>query len=136
MMNLEFNKLDKKTLRNFGLITGTIISILFGLLLPWVFSHDLPLWPWIIAGISWVWAIISPLTLIPVYRIWMKLGYGLGWINSRIILGIMFYVIFLPAGIIMKLFGKDPMARTLNKDQNSYRVSHTLRHKNHVERPF
>jgi len=135
-MNLEFNNLNKETLRNFGLIIGAIISVLFGLFLPWVFSHNLPLWPWIITGILWGWAMLSPLTLLPVYRAWMKIGYGLGWINSRIILGIMFYVIFLPSGIIMKLSGKDPMARSLNKKQISYRVPHTLRNKDHVERPF
>jgi len=135
-LNLEIDKLDKKPLRNFGLLTGTIISVLFGLLLPWIFSHDIPLWPWIVAGILWVWAMLSPLTLMPVYRIWMRIGYGLGWINSRIILGVMFYIIFLPSGLIMRLVGKDPMARTLNVNQDSYRVPHTLRNKNHVERPF
>ncbi len=136
MMNLEIDNLDKKTLRNFGFITGAIISILFGLFFPWVFSHDLPIWPWIITGILWALAMLSPLTLMPVYRTWMRVGYGLGWINSRIILGIMFYVIFLPSGIVMKLFGKDPMTRSLNKKQISYRVPHTLRNKDHVERPF
>jgi len=135
-MNLEFNNLDKKTLRNFGLITGAIISILFGLFFPWIFSHNLPYWPWFITGILWGLAILSPLTLMPVFRTWMRVGYALGWINSRIILGIMFYVIFLPSGIVMKLFAKDPMTRSLNKKQISYRVPHTLRNKDHVERPF
>lgn len=135
-MNLEINSLDKKMLRNFGLITGAIISILFGLFFPWIFNHNLPYWPWFIAGILWGLAILSPLTLMPVYRTWMRVGYGLGWINSRIILGIMFYVIFLPSGIVMKLFAKDPMTRSLNKKQISYRVPHTLRNKDHVEKPF
>jgi len=135
-MNLELNKSDKNTLRNFGLISGAIISVLFGLLLPWIFNHDLPLWPWLISGILWACAMLSPITLNPVYRVWMRVGYCLGWINSRIILGIMFYVIFLPSGFIMRLVGKDRMARTLNKKQNSYRVSHALRLKNHIERPF
>ena len=116
-MNLEINKLDKKTLRNFGLITGAIVLVLFGLFLPWVFSHKLPYWPWVLTGILWGLAMLSPLALTHVYRIWMRIGNGLGWINSRIILGIMFYVIFLPSGIIMKLLGKDPMTRSLNKKQ-------------------
>ena len=135
-MNHKIDSFDKQMLRNFGLITGAIILILFGLFFPWVFSHDLPYWPWIITGILWGWAMLSPLTLMPVYRVWMKVGSGLGWINSRIILGVIFYVIFLPSGLIMRLAGKDPMTRTLNKNQESYRVPHTLRNKNHVERPF
>ena len=136
MMNLEIDKLDKKTLRNFGLITGAIILALFGFFFPWVFNHDLPLWPWVIAGILWGWAMLSPLTLQPVYQVWMKVGYGLAWINSRIILGVMFYVIFLPSGLIMRMVGKDPMARTFNENLKSYRVLHSERTKDHVERPF
>jgi len=135
-MNLEKDNTDKQMLRSFGLITGAIISALFGLFLPWVFNYDLPYWPWIITGILWGWAMLSPSTLMPVYRIWMKVGYGLGWINSRIILGVMFYVIFLPSGLIMRLAGKDPMKRTLDKNQESYRIHHPERTKDHVERPF
>lgn len=127
---------DKKTLREFGLITGAIFAGLFGLLFPWLFERSIPLWPWILLSILWVWALILPASLLPVYRGWMAIGHVLGWINTRIILGIMFYIIFLPIGIIMKLFGKDPMARTIEKSQNSYRITNTIPKKEHVERPY
>ncbi|MDH5413444.1 MAG: SxtJ family membrane protein, partial [Flavobacteriaceae bacterium] len=92
--------------------------------------------PWIIAGILWVWALLLPSTLNLVYRGWMAIGHVLGWINTRIILGIMFYIIFLPVGLLLKLAGKDPMARTITKSQNTYRVIHPVPKKNHVERPY
>ena len=126
----------KKVLREFGLITGAILVVLFGLFFPWLFEHNFPFWPWIVAGILWIWALVLPATLKGVYRAWMAIGHGLGWINSRIILGIMFYLIILPTGLIMRLVGKDPMARTLDKSQNTYRVTTTVRTKEHVERPF
>ena len=106
-MNIEDKKLDKKHLRECGLITGAILVCLFGLFLPWLFEYKFPSWPWIIAGILWTLAIVLPISLAPVYRLWMKIGHVLGWINTRIILGIMFYLIFLPVGLILRLAGKD-----------------------------
>ncbi len=135
-MNSENKKLDKKHLREFGLITGGILVGIFGLLLPWLLEHDFPSWPWIIAGILWVWAILLPTTLRPVYRAWMAIGRVLAWINTRIILGIMFYLIFFPVGLVLKLAGKDAMTRKLNKTQDTYRIIHPVPPKNHVEKPY
>lgn len=135
-MKIESKKLDNKTLRDFGLITGSILVGLFGLLFPWIFEHNFPIWPWIIAAILWVWALLLPATLNPVYRGWMAIGHVLGWINTRIILAIMFYIIFLPVGLLLKILGKDPMARKLIKSQGTYRVIHPPHNKDHVERPY
>jgi hypothetical protein len=66
----------------------------------------------------------------------MTLGHWLGWINTRIILGVMFYTVFFIAGLAMKLAGQDPMSRKLNKTAKSYRVASHARPKDHVERPF
>ena len=127
---------DKSELRKFGYITGGIAAVLFGIVLPWLFGHGYPMWPWIIAGILWVWATIAPSTLMPVYKGWMAIGHVLGWINTRIILGIIFYLMFLPVGMVMRLFGKDPMARKIDNSISSYRVVHAIPRKNHVEKPY
>ncbi|WP_078476162.1 SxtJ family membrane protein [Solemya elarraichensis gill symbiont] len=135
-MKSDIKELNKKELRQFGLITGAIVAVLFGLFLPWVFENDIPTWPWIITAVLWLWAIVLPATLAPVYRAWMAFGNVLGFINTRIILGIMFYLMFLPAGFIMRLLGKDPMARKIDKDLESYRTIHACPKRNHVERPY
>ena len=95
-----------------------------------------PLWPWVVGGILTIWAVILPKTLRPVYRVWMAVGHVLGWINSRIILGIVFYIVILPAGGIMRVFRKDPMARGFDAQASTYRVSSSNQSKNHLERPF
>ena len=136
IMNNQTQQLDKQELREFGLITGAIVAVLFGLLLPWLFDQKLLLWPWIVAGVLWTWALLLPASLLPVYRGWMAIGHVLGWINTRIILGIMFFIVFLPAWLIMRLLGKDPMARKIDKSQTTYRVMHALPKKDHVERPY
>lgn len=127
---------DKKELRNFGFVTGGITPVVFGLLLPWLFNHDFPKWPWIIGAVLVIWGLAIPLTLKPVYHVWMTIGLCLGWINTRIILSIMFYLIILPVGVVMRMFGKDPMARKITKNQKSYRITSSDPDKTHVERPY
>ena len=127
---------DKKELRNFGFITGGLTPVFFGLLLPWLFGHNFPRWPWIVAVVLVAWALVLPMSLKPVYRVWMTIGLCLGWINTRIILSIMFYLIILPVGAVMRLAGKDPMARSINREQKSYRVTSVVPDKKHVEKPY
>ncbi|MDH3901107.1 MAG: SxtJ family membrane protein [Gammaproteobacteria bacterium] len=86
----EIAELDKPGLRKFGLITGAIVVGLFGLLLPWLLDHHWPVWPWVVAAALWVPALVFPAVLKPVYRGWMKFGAVLGFINTRLILGLFF----------------------------------------------
>lgn len=128
--------LNSKELRRFGLVTGGIVAALFGVALPWLFGHTLPLWPWVVGGVLGSWALAHPLSLAPVHRAWMALGHALGWVNSRIILGLAFYAIVLPTGVVMRLFGHDPLARTFDQKSQSYRMPSANQPKNHFERPF
>jgi len=128
--------MSKHDLRKFGLLTGFIFAVLFGLLFPWIFNHTIPTWPWILWLILSAWALIHPNSLNPVYNIWMKIGHALGWINTRIILAIMFYLLFFPMAIIMKIIGRDVMYKKLDKTLPSYRKKSTPQPKEHIERPF
>ena len=128
--------MNNTDLRKFGLTMGVVIVLLFGLLLPWIFDHGFPLWPWIPAGAFWLTAVAAPALLAPVYRGWMRFGHVLGWINTRIILGLMFFTVFLVVAVIMKLLRKDPLSRKLDKTLNSYRVPSEVRERNHMEKPF
>lgn len=129
--------LDNQGLRKFGLTTGAIIVILFAFFFPWVFDMAaMPVWPWIAAGILWVPALFMPSVLRPVYVTWMKIGHVLGWVNTRIILGVLFYVLVFPMGLIMRLFGKDPMARKMSKSISSYRIESVSEPKDRLEKPY
>ncbi|RKZ36528.1 MAG: sxtJ [Gammaproteobacteria bacterium] len=132
-MNIEIP--DKKGLREFGLITGGLFVGLFGLLFPWLFSFALPVWPWVIAGVLWGLALLIPQHLKWIYRGWMSFALVLGWINTRLILGIMFYFIMTPMGLIMRLFGKNAM-KNRAPQSDSYRTLTPSRSPQHLERPF
>ena len=135
-MTGQIEALDKAGYRKFGLVTSAIIIVLFGLALPWVFSLSFPRWPWIVAGILSAWALLFPITLRPVYIGWMKFGNMMNWINTRIILGIMFYVLILPFGLVMRLLGHDPMRRNLDSSMSSYRIESQKQDKDNVEHPY
>ena len=49
----------------------------------------------------------------PLYRGWMKFAHGLGWVNTRIILTLVYYLVFSPLAILFKIIGKDPMNRKI-----------------------
>ena len=130
---------SKQELRKFGFIMGAMFALLFGLLFPWIFdktAENWPIWPFIVLAIFWALALIAPQILKPINEIWLKIGNVLGWINSRIILGIMFFALIFPIGLILKLFGKDSMNRKFNDSIKSYRRNTKPRKKEHLERPF
>ena len=129
-------ELDARGLRDFALKMSAVVAVLFGVILPWLFEFAYPLWPWIFAVVFVAWGFVAPATLRPVYRGWMRVGMAVGIVNSKIILGLMFYVIILPAGLIMRVFRGDPMARRLHTDEASYRVKSTLTRREHLEKPY
>lgn len=139
-MTIDFNeipKLDKKGLREFGLVTGGIVAGLFGLVLPLLFRHSLPAWPWVVATILVSLALLSPRSLDGVYQIWMRIGLVLGFINTRIILGLIFYTLFVPMGWAMRVFFKrDPMNRELDNNYGSYRILSRERPSQLMEKPY
>jgi len=130
-------KVDSKKLREFGLLTGTVFVLLFGLLLPWIKSKPYPLWPWLLALLLGIPAILKPMVLGPVYQVWMKVGHALGWVNSRIIMGFVFYFMITPMGFLMRKFGKNPLEDHASlKGSNSYKTVLHRREGKHMEVPY
>jgi len=146
-------ELDKKGLRDFGITTGAIIIVLFGLIFPWLFSgikllhtYDFwgllnpprtgPQWAFGLGGLLIVWGLIAPNSLGPVYNVWMRFGLMMSGIMTPLIMGIVFYLLFAPVGFFMRLFGKDPMDRSLDENMDSYRVESRDNPDRNLEKPF
>lgn len=128
--------IDRKGLRSFGLTTGAIVAALFGLFFPWLLERSIPLWPWIILAILGSWALVAPASLKPVYRGWMRFGLLLSKITTPIIMGLVFFVVVLPAGLVLRLLGKDPMHRRFDAAAGSYRIESVKPTKENLENPF
>lgn len=66
----------------------------------------------------------------------MRVGHVLGSINTKIILGIVYYGLITPMGIVMRLMGKDSMHRALAKEATTYRVVRAPRPRQHMRNQF
>jgi hypothetical protein len=128
------NNSETKQLRSFGFLVGGVFALLG--LWPLLVGKDMRLWAVIPAGALLFLAVLAPASLGPVYRVWMKIGHVLGWINTRIILGLTFYGLFVPMGFIMRLAGKDPMRRRYDPEADTYRVPCAQRPGSHMLRQF
>jgi hypothetical protein len=126
---------DKKQLRSFGLTVGGI----FGLIGFWPMllrAQDPRWWAVVLAACLLVPAVVFPTILLWPHKGWMALAHVLGWINTRVILGIVFYTIITPTGLIRGWLGKDPMGRNLGLDLKTYRIPRTSRPASHLKRQY
>jgi len=128
---------DKKALRRVGIVMGGMIARLFGLLIPLLSHRRFAVWPWMLAGLFLACALLAPGSLGLVYRVWMRIGAVVGAINGRIVLGIIYFLIVVPLGLAMRLWGADPLARKFAREKTTYRV---VREEDNLiermERPF
>ena len=114
-------KIFKKQLREFGIIISLFSPIFIGFLIPFISGHPFKYWTLLITLIFGLITIFEPRILLWPYKIWMKLGYILGWINSRLILGLVFMLVLQPIAFTMRIFGHDPLRKKINKKKLSYR---------------
>ena len=116
--------ISKKILREFGFLIAFAFPFLIGWLLPLLGGNSFRMWTLWVSIPSFILAISSPVLLSYPYKAWMKIGYILGWVNSRIILGLVFLIILQPIALIMRIFGHDPL-KTKKIVQKSYRENKT-----------
>ena len=126
---------ERRRLRGFGLTVAAGFAVIG--LLPVVLSGQEPrVWALTAAAVLGIPALTLPRLLAPVYRCWMCIGHGLGWVNTRIILGILYYLLFTPAGLLMRHFGSSPMCRKPDPEADTYRILKDARPASHMERQF
>ncbi len=126
---------EKKELRNFGLIVGGVF-LLIGVWPLIRHGEGMRLWAVVSGTILLPLGLVAPTILAPLFKVWMKLGHVMGWVNTRIILGILYFGLITPMGVMMRMFGWDSMHRTLSRDAASYRVVRQARPHTHMTRQF
>ncbi len=133
-------KMDTKELRMFGITFALVLASLFGVLLPLVrygsVFESWPLWPWISSAAIAACALIHPAALKFLHTPWMKFASVAQWVNTRIIMFLMFFLLIFPIGLVLRLLGKDAMNRKFDRELQSYRVKAERQDKNHMEKPY
>ncbi len=95
---------EPRDLRKFGITMAVAIAVLGGLLL-WR-GHWQPAYFFWVAGAFLVLALVAPVVLRPIQRAWMAFAIVLGWVMTRVILVVLFYVGITPIALIARLVGK------------------------------
>ena len=129
-------KSEKSDLRKFGITIGVILLIIAGFLF-WKEKESFQIF--LAIGITlFLTAIAIPAVLKPVYWIWMIFATILGWIMTRVILSLLFYIIVTPIGLIPRFFGKQFLELQWDKSKESYWNFRTNEHlkKENYEKQF
>ena len=70
------------------------------------------------------------------YRVWMLISHVVGWINTRVVLSLVFYFVFTPVALVMRLIGRDTMQRKFEPDAATYRIPKSGRGSSHIKHQF
>jgi len=134
-VNSETPEVQPQQLRSFGFIVGGVFTIIA--LWPLIIRQEpLRMWAIAVGGVLILGTLLQPLWLRPLFVGWMKVGHVLGFINTRIILCIGYFLVFTPMGLIRRLMGKDSLHRKLEPNQSTYRSPRQPRHGEHMKKQF
>ena len=99
---------------------GTVFFIVFLLiaLYPLLKGNDLRIWSLVISFIFLALGLVNSKILTPLNRLWFKFGLLLGRFISPLVMGIIFFIVVTPTGIIMRLFKKDLLNLKYNKKES------------------
>lgn len=111
-------KSGKSDLRKFGITVGIVVGLIGGLLL-WKDRESYPYFLTISVFLI-VSGILFPKVLLPLQRVWMTIAVIMGWFMTRVILSILFYLVFTPIGLIARLMGKEFLELKIDKRRESY----------------
>jgi len=104
--------------RSFGIVF-TIVFLAIGLW-PLLSGGSPRIWGLVVAGFFLVLAVVSPSVLAPLNRQWTRFGLLLHKITNPLIMGLVFFVTVTPTALIMKMLGKDPLNRKIDRGAKSY----------------
>jgi len=127
---------DTHQLREFGIGLALILIVIFWGLLPWLGDRPRPLWPVAAGGMLALAALLWPPALLPVYRGLLPIARVLGFINTWLLLGAVFFGILLPVGLVLRGLGRLQYRTGFRSDLVSYRVEVPRDHGTRLEEPF
>ncbi len=102
--------------RSFGIVFFIVFLLIA--LYPITYSEEIRVWSVIISLIFLVLGLLNSKILTPLNKLWFKFGILLGKIVSPIIMGIIFFLVVTPIGLIMRLFGKDVLNLKYNNNKS------------------
>ncbi len=83
-------------------------------------------------------AAFAPTLLRPIFKMWLKVAHAIGWFNTQVLLSIVFILVFIPTGLVMRMFRKDAMKRKMLAEGTYWEPYELegLKDRNRYERQF
>lgn len=126
-------RLSREEGRSFGLVVGGAFLVIMGVT-TWR-GHEIVAWVTGSLGAALVLAGLTiPTHLGPVQRAWMRLAHAISKVTTPIVMGIMYFVVITPAGLLMRAFGKNPLRHPL--DGAGFWVARTPEDRTDMRRQF
>ena len=112
------SKIKISSNRNFGLV----FFVVFLIVALWPLKHDedIRLWSLVLSIIFFILGILNSKLLTPLNKLWSKFGIFLGVIVSPIIMGIVYFLVVTPTGVLVRLLGKDLLKMDRTKSTSTY----------------
>lgn len=104
--------------RSFGLVFATVFTVIG--LYPLARGDPAHIWAVAVAALFLAAAVVAPGLLKPLNRIWFRLGLALHRVVSPTVMAVLFYLTVTPVGLLMRLFGKDPLRLRFDAKAESY----------------
>ena len=104
--------------RSFGIVFFVVFLLIA--LYPLTYSGEIRIWSVLTSLIFLILGLLNSKILSPLNKLWFKFGIFLGKIVSPFIMGIIFFLVVTPIGLIMKLLGKDLLNLKYNSNNKSY----------------
>lgn len=137
-IRLELKELDSspKSLRKFGFLVGGIVLVIsFWLSLRYFFPficYSLG----IIGMLLIVMGVFPPKGLKGIYKLWMGMAFAIGWVVSRILLIMIFYLVIMPVGLLARILGKEFLDKNMRIRNDSYWIKKDIGKKANYEKMY
>ena len=104
--------------RSFGIVFFIVFVLIA--IYPLINQGEIRIWSLIISFLFLFFGLLNSKILTPLNKLWFRFGLFLGKIISPIIMGVIFFLVVTPIGLLMRFFGKDVLNLKLNKKKSSY----------------
>ena len=118
MKRVNSDKIKISSNRSFGLL----FFVVFLIVSLWPLTHEgsIRIWSVIVSAVFLILGLINSRLLTPLNVLWFKLGMILGAIISPIVMGIVFFLVVTPIGLLLSIMGKDVLNKKYNKKKETY----------------
>ena len=132
---MQMTSLEQRQQRNFGVLVGGVFLII-GLFPALRYGTTPLIWSLTLGALLIVLGMASPGMLYWPNRLWTTIGHGLGWLNTRVILVMIFFLLAVPIAFIRRLCGSDPLKLAPHLDAGQIRVRREPRPPDHMKNQF